>query len=95
MACLGQVSGCGPINNEGMEQSHLGSTPCRAGVEQAVPSWTQASGLVSLTPRLLPTFPSTELVTPGQRELLKGKSQYSVVHKNCLGLSAQSRILDF
>ena len=87
MACLGQVSGCGPINNEGMEQSHLGSTPCRAGVEQAVPS--------SLTPRLLPTFPSTELVTPGQRELLKGKSQYSVVHKNCLGLSAQSRILDF
>lgn len=93
MACLGQVSGCGPINNEGMEQSHLGSTPCRAGVEQAVPSWTQDSGLVSLTPRLLPTFPSTELVAPGQRELLNGKSQYSVVHKNCLGLSAsQSRI---
>lgn len=57
---LGQVSGCGPINNEGMEQSHL-VLPLQSRWSVAVPAdprfW---AGL--LTPRLLPTFPSTELV---------------------------------
>ena len=77
LAWLGQVSGCGPINNEGTEQSHLGSTPCRAGVERAVPSWTRASGLVSLTPRLLPTFPSTELVSPVQNWSPQDSVSYS------------------
>lgn len=49
LVCLGQVSSCGPINNEGAEQSHVGSTHCRAGVEQA---------LCSAGPRVIGWCPS-------------------------------------
>ena len=72
---------------------------CGAGCAQLDPSFW--AGLPHTTaPAHLPQYriglPATELVTPGQRELLKGKNQYSVVHKNCLGLSAsQSSIWDF